>query len=193
MPIVLECNTDRVKAACKHLRVALPKNKRDRATAVLEINFHPQEVKLTVIGATYRLGIQPGLFAKVLLPFVFFDKALKDWQAATFIASFENGLFTFGGTSMESEVIKVVHPENQPKIELAINSSDADFLALEYRYSIDELKRMNLLGRIDKAKDNLDGAIRNALGLLSAYGVRYTDLAGLVVERIRARNHHLNS
>lgn len=64
MTIRLECNIENVKEADKHLKVALPKSKKERAKAILEMNFKPQEVQLSVIGAMYRLRIASGYYAK---------------------------------------------------------------------------------------------------------------------------------
>jgi hypothetical protein len=184
MSIRLECNVDNIKEADKHLRVALPKSKKERAKAILEMNFKPQEVQLSVIGAMYRLRITSGCYVKVLLPFVFFDTIVKDWKGEVFAASFDNGVISFGGSSLESDAIKIVHPENQPKIDLPINYSDLDLLRSELQYSFEELKRMNLISKIDKARENLDEAIRITLSHLSVYGFKYDDIEKLVMDKI---------
>jgi hypothetical protein len=185
MPIKLECGIDNIKEACKHLRVALPKSKKERAQAILELNFKPKEVHLSVIGAKYRLHIESECFSKVLLPFVILDTIVKDWKGDVFIASFDTGVVTFGGSALESDSIKIVHPENQPKIDLPINYSDLNLLQLEFQYSLEELGRMNLLSKIDKAKENLDNSVRVALSALSVYGVKYDDIEKIVREKIR--------
>ena len=97
---------------------------------MLEINFQPEQVQLSVLGAVYRLRAQPGIFAKVILPFSFFNKAVVDWRSPVFTASFEDGLATFGGTSLESEYIQVVHPENQTKIDHPINNTESGIPAI---------------------------------------------------------------
>jgi hypothetical protein len=184
MSIILECDIENIKEACKHLRVALPKSKRERAKAILEMNFKPQEVQLSLIGAMYRLRISSGCYAKILLPFVFFDTIVKDWKAKIFFASFDNGVITFGGSSLESDAIKIIHPENQSKIDLPINYSEHDLLRLEFQYSYEELGRMNLLSQIDKAKENLDKSVRTTLSQLSVYGIKYDEIEKLIMEKI---------
>jgi hypothetical protein len=185
MSIRLECGIENIKAACKHLRVALPKSKKERAQAILEMNFKPKEVYLTVIGATYRLHVESECFTKVLLPFVFFDKIVKSCSNNIFVLSFDRGVVTYGETTLESHSIKIIHPENQPKIDLPINYSDLNLLQLEFQYSYEELGRMNLLSKIDKAKENLDESIRTALSALSMYGIKYDDIEKIVREKIR--------
>jgi len=185
MSIKLECDIENIKEACKHLRVALPKSKRERSKAILEMNFKPKEVHLSVIGAKYRLRIEAECFTKVMLPFVILDTIVKDWKGDVFIASFDIGLVTFGGSALESDAIKIVHPENQPKIDLPINYSELNLLQLEFQYSYEELGRMNLLSKIDKAKEHLDESVRMALSALSVYGVKYDDIEKVVREKIR--------
>jgi hypothetical protein len=184
MSIRLECGLVNIQEADKHHRVALPKSKKERAKAILEMNFKPQEVQLSVIGAMYRLRTSSGCYAKVLLPFVFFDTIVKDWKGEVFVASFDNGVITFGGSSLESDAIKIIHPENQPKIDLPINYSDLDLLRSELQYSFKELERMNLISKIDKARENLDEAIRISLSHLSVYGIKYDDIEKLIMEKI---------
>ena len=167
------------------MRVALPKSKKERAQAILEMNFKPNEVHLSVIGAKYRLHIESECFSKVLLPFVILDTIVKDWKGDIFIASFDVGIVTFGGSALESDSIKIIHPENQPKIDLPINYSDLNLLQLEFQYSFEELGRMNLLLKIDKAKENLDKSVRMALSALSIYGIKYDDIEKIVREKIR--------
>jgi len=101
-----------------------------------------------------------------------------------FIALFDTGVVTFSGSALESDSIKIIHPENQPKIDLPINYSNLNLLQLEFQYSYEELDRMNLLSKIDKAKENLDESIRKALSALSVYGVKYDDLEKIVRGKI---------
>ncbi len=155
MSIKLECGIDNIKEACKHLRVALPKSKKERVKAILEMNFKPREVHLSVIGATYRLQVESEVFTKVMIPFIYLDKIVKSCRGDVFIASFDTGVITYGEIILESHSIKIIHPENQPKIDLPINYSDIDLLHLESQYSYEELGRMGLLSKIDKAKKNL--------------------------------------
>lgn len=110
---------------------------------------------------------------------------MKNWKGEVFAASFDNGVVTFGGSSLESDAIKIVHLENQPKIDLPINYSDLDLLRSESQYSFEELKRMNLFSKIDKARENLDRSIRAALSELSVYGLKYDDIEKIIKEKIR--------
>ncbi len=110
--VVLECTIEELKAAFKHLHVALPKKKKLRGSIILEINFRPQEVEFSIVGAKYHFALESGAVAKVVMPYRFMEVILKEWKGPTFLAVFQEGLISFAGTTLESNLIKVVRSEN---------------------------------------------------------------------------------
>ena len=185
MSIILECNYDQVKAACKHLRAALPKGKRDRNSAILELNFKPKEVQFSIIGAMYHFPVESNSFVKVLLPFAFIDSILKDWKGDNFLAVFKKGVVSYGGHAIESKRIKIVHLENQTKFDLPINYSELDLLRLESVHSSEELESMNLSGKIRKAREDLEEEISFVASRLSKYGVKREEIDTLVRRKLK--------
>jgi hypothetical protein len=185
MSIKLECEYPDIKAACNHLRVALPRNKKERATVILEINIKPEEITLSIIGASYKIKTETGIYTKILFPFVYLDTIVNDWEKMIFVLKIDDGFIQHGGSVLESTAIRVIHPENQKKMDLPMNYSNLDILRLEFRYSLDEIRRMNLLEKLDKAKEELYKSVKSATAELSAYNVKYDDIEKIVREKIR--------
>jgi len=188
MSIELRCKTEEVRAAIQFLRPALPSSRKELGRVMLEFSFKPNEVELSVIGASYHFKIENRVFAKVLMRFVPFERLVKTWNSPEFVIAIDKGAISYASTTIESAAIKVLHPENQLRIELPMNYTDIDLLRIERQYSYEELGRMNLLSNIDKAKDRAHKSIDDAMSYLAPYGIRREDVENLLRSSIERKS-----
>lgn len=184
MSIKLECSLDEIRKALAYLGAALPKRICDRNDAMLEIFFLPQEIRLSVIGAVYKMLISTGVYQKVILPFILLERITSVYPNKNFVIYLDENSVTFDGKTLKRDDIMFVDPECQHTIELTMNFSDRDLLILEYLYPNEDLKRMKLEKKIDEAKENFENAVQNAADYLYQYGVKYEDVLTLAMSKI---------
>jgi hypothetical protein len=180
MSIVFECNKNELLSAIKHLRVALPKGKKKRLGTILEMNILPGRAKLSIIGASYTLNCTSQTYTKVVLPFLYIVNLVKSWGKENFKMQIEDGLINCSTTTIQSSMIKIIHPENQRSIDLTMNYSKKDLINLRKTHSFDELERVNLLKIIEMVEEELENNLMKAYLLLKDFGVTLKDLEDFV-------------
>jgi hypothetical protein len=165
--IEFSCNTTDIQAAVKHIRVALPKRKKERINARAEINIKPESVTLAVIGASYTIDTHTGIYAKVVIPFLLIIRAVELIKSTVFVMQCEDGLVRVDGIEVSSPAIEIVHPENQSKIALTLNYRLLDILQLRSQYPIDGIERMGVLEKREETEGKMTDDVHSAFILLS--------------------------
>lgn len=182
--IEFSCNIIDIQAAVEHIRVALPKRREERVKARVELDIKPDKVILSVVGASYTIDMDTGIFAKVFMPVLLLIRAVEVTKSSRLVMQCEDGKVRFGGTEISSPEIEVVHPENQSKIDLTMNYRSLDILQLRSQHPIDEIKRMGLLEKLLKTEEKMTEDLESASDLLKPYGVTYEELRELLERRI---------
>ena len=185
--ITFSCGITDIKAAIKHIRVAIPKSKKERTKSRIEIDIKPDKVILSVIGASYHIDVHTGIFAKIFMPVLLLIRAVEVTKSIKFVMECENGKTRFGGTEISSPDIEISHSENQPKINLSINYKVIELLQLRYKYSVTELKRMGLLEKLLNAEEKMIEELERAAEMLKQYGIRFDELRDLAEDKIHKR------
>lgn len=185
--VSFSCETKDIKAAIKHIRVAIPKSRKERIKSRIEIDIKPDKVILSVIGASYHIYEHTGIFAKIFMPVVLLIKAVEVTKLSRFVMECKNGMVRFGGTEISSPEIEIGHPENQSKIDLSMNYKVLDLLQLRNQYPVTELRRMGLLEKLLKAEEKMIEDLETASEMLWQYGISYEELRGLVEKKVNKK------
>ncbi|MBK7037862.1 MAG: hypothetical protein IPH42_16350 [Bacteroidetes bacterium] len=80
--------------------------------------------------------------------------------------------------------ISIAHVENIIKIDLPINYTLIDLLALKKYYSAEDLKANNLIKLINDAESIRDKSLHKALQQLKPFGFSYEELNSIIDKRV---------
>jgi len=183
--INLELSKTELLEALKNIKAVLPKNKEKQMLYNIELHIHPEILDISAIGAIFSVSCKSNTDMKVFLPFLYLWTAANDKSSDEFIIQINEGKFEFGMTKFQNDKIKCILPQEQRDIELSINTSVRELLALKYKYKPEELELKGLSKMIEKTDDEMREAVMEAFLNLSKYGVKEKDLFELVEKRIK--------
>lgn len=187
--ISFKCKTTDIQLSFKNLRPALPTSKNQLVKLICEFEFQINNLNIAIPGANVTCNIESFNVAKAFIPYLIVKGILADWEKEMFAVTIENGKI-FGGTiNVESPMIKIVHPENQRKIDLPINYRAIDILKMREAYSVDELERRNMLELLEKYEEELSNDIREISDITEKYNLKYEEVKNLINQKIK--NHKL--
>ena len=187
MSVRFECSRSELSSALKMVAIGTAKKKSEKADAVVEIDLQPDKAEFLTLGAKSWVACVANGYAKAFLPFVHLYEIVRKWKGDRMIVELEPGKLTVGSYIYESARVKVVHPENQVRIELPLNYSIIDILNLPDKYSVDDLERLNLVFKVEKAELELDENAQRASYDLSKYGVTKDELLEFIRECMRKK------
>jgi len=174
--IQFSCNSSDLRAALRHIRVALPKRKQDQVKARVEFSLKPDSITISVVGASYTIDSHSGLFVKIFMPVMLLSRAVRAAKSPKMAIECEPGKVRFNGMEVSSTAIEITHPENQSKLDLTINYNLRDILRLRKEHSIDEIERMGLYDKLIATEEKLEDDIMTAYHLLKPYGMTQREM-----------------
>lgn len=179
------CKTSDIEFSLKNLRPAIPSSKAKQIKLICELEFQPNKLNITVPGSTVTCPTQTNIIAKAFVPFIILKGIIGDWKDEVFTLSIDKGTIFGGRVNVESKQILVIHPENQRKIDLPINYKTLDILKLREEYTSDELKRRNLLSKVEEYERIMNADICAAIELVGKYGFTFDELEELARDKIK--------
>lgn len=182
--IQFSCSTSDLRAALRHIRVALPERRSDQVKARVEFSLKPDSITLSVVGASYTIDTHTGLYVKIFMPVMLLSRAVRVAKSPKMAIECETGKVRFNGMELSSAAIEVSHPENQSKLDLTINYNLRDILRLRNLHSEDEIKRMGVYDKLIATEEKLELDLQDVFDLLKPYGVTYRDFREWVESKI---------
>lgn len=160
-----------------------------RKKATIEIRVQPQYVSFHTLGATIKLLCSTKGWGSYTLSLEYFYMVLTDYSGDVFSPRFIDGGMEIGGlfTRGLGSTIQATHPENRPTVDLPINYTDVDILALQKKYSSPELSLTNSQVLVSEAESRLDERLRMAHKYLEPYSITLEELTRYVRGRIEDR------
>lgn len=172
--------------ALKRIQTIHAKTKNKRKEYLLELYFKPNKLEVGAIGITITVECKTSYYKKLIVPFLPFQQLIYALDKEWIEIEFDDSYVQLNKRRIESNFIKVEHPENQRKPNLSINYSKLELLSLRNKYLDSELKSNNLLIPLEKAESELDENINTSVSALKSYGVTYTEIKNLINKKIAA-------
>lgn len=164
-----QINYQQLLEALKRIQAIQLKSKKKRQDYLIELYFKPNKLEVGAIGLTITVECKSSFYKKLIVPFLPFQRLIYQVNNDWITIEFDNSYVQLDNRRIESNFIKVEHPENQRKPNVAINYSKLELLSLRNKYSDDELKMSNLLNSLENAESELNNNINTAVTALNSY------------------------
>jgi hypothetical protein len=182
---LLSVETKELREAVMNLHNLLSRIKPKPAYPILDVIVKLDEVELRLIGISRIIYTSHKKLYSFTIPFHDLYAAALGTTRPDFLAEVSSGNITIANRKISSDYIKLFHPENLNKFDLAMDSKVIDILSLRYKFTEEELKEKNYLHLLEREEDNLDYEILKGLKYLSKYGITYSFMRDIIEQKIR--------
>ncbi|MHB8580001.1 MAG: hypothetical protein ACYDA4_09075 [Ignavibacteriaceae bacterium] len=172
--------------ALKKIQSVQLKTKKKRQDYFLELYFKPNKLEVSTIGISITVECKSSYYKKLIVPFLSFQQLTHNINKEWIHIEFDDGYVVYDNRKIESNLIKVEHPENHRKPSMSINYSKIELLSLRNRYSESELKMNNILNDLRSAESELAKNISMSVTVLNPYGITYDEIKDLINKKINA-------
>ncbi len=176
------CPTKELLEKIHGLRSLLKGAKRKKAR--LEVGIEPQFVTFNIEGGSFRLMCQTKGWSIFNVPFEYFFLILRDYPFNVFSVKVKDDGLDFGGMFLSGLSFKTKYVQKQIAMDLPLNYSDNDLLALTKKYPMDVVIPTSASLLVAEAEGRFDERIRLAHKHLVPYGISFDELTEFVRTRI---------
>lgn len=167
----------------KIVKTGLPKGGRKKEINI-ELQIGMNKVVMEIPGVSFEFyGKTVGL-GKAFLPFLQFESMVKDSGVEEITVIVEAGKARVGKFTASNPAITISHVENIISIDLPVNYTLIDLIALKHRYSLEDLMANNFIKLIEDAEEKREANVHKALQLLKPFGITYEDLNFVIEKKI---------
>ncbi len=184
--ISFSCFKVEILEKIKRLRAnVLPRSKKAKMAATLEIRIQPQYVSLHITGGTEKLFCNTKGWGSFTLSLEYFYLILTDYSGTIFAPTFHDGEMQAGGLFTRGLGFKIqnAHPENKVTLDLPLNYTELDVLKLRNKPS-EQLTIVNADALVESAEQKLEYRIGKAFQELKCYGVTSQEIKELVEKHL---------
>ena len=167
----------------KIIKVGLPKGRHKRDINV-ELQIGMNTIIMAMPGVTHEFYGKTFGIGKAFIPFLHFESMVKDSASDDVLVVIEKGKTKVGKFTLNNINISIAHVENIIKIDLPINYTLIDLLALKKYYSAEDLNANNFIKLINDAESIRDKSLHKALQQLKPFGFSYEELNSIIDKRV---------
>lgn len=167
----------------KIIKNGLPRGKHG-ALINLELKIGLNIITLLLPGLSHEVYGKTSGIGKAYVPLLHFESMVKDTTLEDVSVIIASGKVIVGKFTSTSNRITTHNSENLATIQLAVNHTQMELLALRYQYSFEELLANNYDALIMVAEDKLEQNITKAFELLKQYEVTSEMINELIKARI---------
>lgn len=158
-----------------------------RYSGILHIGVEPFKVRLKAAGLEQTMEATTEGFADLHVPFQMLYKLVLAETYPVFRVVVCPGELKSGTFSAKNENIKVTSFLASDEINLPMNYTQMDLLALRYSHGATELANHGWLSKVNLAEVELEQALNAAHRKLRDYGVTYEELSELVEAYVKSK------
>ena len=177
--------TKELQDAVKLLHKLLNKIKPKPSYPILDVIVKLDAVELRLVGLSRIIKTQNKKIFSFRIPFNTVYVTALGCDDEYFNAKIKDGSIEIGEQIINTPQIELFHPENIQPIDLTLNPSIMDILALRHKHTEEELKAKDYFDIVLRQEEILDDDIAESIRILSKYGIKRNSLMRIISENIK--------
>lgn len=174
-----------LKDAVKHLKKLINKVKPKPSYPILDVIVKLDAVELRLVGLSRIIKTPNKNIFSLRIPFNTVYVTALGCDEINYNAIVTTGSIEIGQQIIKTPQIELFHPENLQPIDLTLNPSIMDILALRFKHTEEELKAKDYFDIVLKQEEILDDDIADSIRILSKYGIKRSTVIKMISENIK--------